>query len=67
MPESRVTCKRNHRLFEITPDGIAIKCRAGECRTVYTIPWAEIDAKRYALYTVTQSDHTTALAQVKIV
>lgn len=49
MTESRVTCKRNHRLFEITPDGIAIKCRAGECRTVYVIAWAEIEAKREAL------------------
>lgn len=49
MTERRVTCTRQHRLFEITPDGIAISCRRTECRTVYVITWEEIEAKRLAV------------------
>lgn len=44
--DQRVTCSRHHWLFSIVPEGIAIKCRAGECRAVYTVTWAEIEAKR---------------------
>lgn len=44
--DQRVTCSRHHWLFSVTTEGIAIKCRAGECRTVYTISWDEIEAKR---------------------
>lgn len=46
MSNQRVTCPRHHLLFEIVAEGISIKCRAGECRQVYVIPWAELDAKR---------------------
>lgn len=42
----RVTCSRHHWLFSVTCEGIAIKCRAGECRAVYTIPWSQIDGQR---------------------
>lgn len=42
----RVSCPRHHLLFEIVEAGIAIKCRAGECRQIYLITWAELDAKR---------------------
>lgn len=44
--DQRVTCSRHHWLFSVTTEGIAIKCRAGECRTVYTVPWDEIEEKR---------------------
>ena len=47
MADQRVTCKRNHRLFEITAHGLEIKCRG--CREVYVIPWTEIDVKREAV------------------
>lgn len=47
MPEEhRIRCPRGHWAFSATTEGIAFKCRANECRTVYVIPWAEIDKKR---------------------
>jgi hypothetical protein len=46
MTEHRVSCPKHHWLFSITLEGIAIKCRAGECRQVYIVTWAELDAKR---------------------
>ncbi len=46
MTDQRISCPRKHQLFRITAEGIAIKCRAGECRQVYIIPWAELDKMR---------------------
>jgi hypothetical protein len=46
MTERRVTCPRHHWLFSVTEAGISIKCRAGECRVVYVVTWAELEAKR---------------------
>ena len=46
MSEQRVSCPRHHWLFSVVEQGITIKCRAGECRQVYLVTWAELDAKR---------------------
>ena len=44
--EHRIECKRHHWLFSVTCEGIAIKCRASECRAVYVITWQELEAAR---------------------
>lgn len=49
MPEQRVSCPRHHLAFILTPEGISYKCRAGECRQVYLVTWAELDARRRSL------------------
>ena len=46
MPAQRVSCPRHHLLFQIVEQGLEIKCRAGECKQVYLLTWAELDAKR---------------------
>ncbi len=44
--DQRVMCPRHHWQFSVTVAGIEYKCRAGECRTVYTATWEELEAKR---------------------
>lgn len=66
MTERRVSCPRHHWALTVTPEGIQYKCRAGECRTRYTVTWEELAILRTSVtpapdVRLVTSDHTEVL------